>query len=425
MWLIEIKRFWRNGLVKINRTIRKQLFAVMAILLLILTGCGEEPQMVSDSVITDYAPEIDVEDSTDIEAESIAASYYDIYEEALEEKTLGSLEVMRKIINRLGEAGYSAVDSKNQVNMVGSEQVMRFCEKVDAKEKAMLTIIEVSYLGGFTKYDLQSEDGNIDSVQEYYQYDNGQLKKKSAGSYHVDWWQYTEEGYFMFSGTWFSEELYVLTLSSAEEHAAFRVQPLDEKCRELNRQYLLPISYEQNNMFITDWSEEDFGELNFYDIYDVFYPKMHAQYVPYTAADDLGEGTIYQIPKEEFENVIMTYFNIDSETLQSKTTSHSEDATYEYKPRGFYEVEYPEYPYSEVVSYSENSDGTITLMVNVVFPYEGISRVYAHEVVVRPMGDGGVQYVSNRIIPSESNYKETWHVDRLTEEEWEEYYGGE
>ena len=129
MWLIEIKRFWRNGLVKINRTIRKQLFAVMAILLLILTGCGEEPQMVSDSVITDYAPEIDVEESTDIEAESIAASYYDIYEEALEEKTLGSLEVMRKIINRLGEAGYSAVDSKNQVNMVGSEQVMRFCEK--------------------------------------------------------------------------------------------------------------------------------------------------------------------------------------------------------------------------------------------------------------------------------------------------------
>ena len=134
---------------------------------------------------------------------------------------------------------------------------------------------------------------------------------------------------------------------------------------------------------------------------------------------------VYQIPKEEFENVIMTYFNIDSETLQSKTTYHSEDATYEYKPRGFYEVEYPEYPYSEVVSYSENSDGTITLMVNVVFPYEGISRVYAHEVVVRPMGDGGVQYVSNRIIPSESNYKETWHVDRLTEEEWEEYYGGE
>ena len=129
--------------------------------------------------------------------------------------------------------------------------------------------------------------------------------------------------------------------------------------------------------------------------------------------------------KEEFESVIMTYFNIDSETLQSKTVYYSEDSTYEYKPRGFEEVEYPEYPYSEVVGFTENSDGTITLTANVVFPYAGDSKVYAHEVVVRPLEDGGVQYVSNRIIPSEDNYRETWHTPRLTLEEWEELYGGE
>lgn len=35
----------------------------------------------------------------------------------------------------------------------------------------------------------------------------------------------------MFSGVWFSEELYVLTLSGAEEHTALRVQPLDETYR--------------------------------------------------------------------------------------------------------------------------------------------------------------------------------------------------
>ncbi len=121
----------------------------------------------------------------------------------------------------------------------------------------------------------------------------------------------------------------------------------------------------------------------------------------------------------------MKYFNIDSETLQSKTVYYSEDSTYEYKPRGFEEVEYPEYPYSEVVDFTENSDGTITLIANVVFPYAGDSKVYAHEVVVRPLEDGGVQYVSNQIIPSEDNYEETWHTPRLTLEEWEELYGGE
>ena len=50
----------------------------------------------------------------------------------------------------------------------------------------------------------------------------------------------------------------------------------------------------------------------------------------------------------------------------------------------------------------------------------GNSKVFAHEVVVRPLENGGVQYVSNRIIPSEDNYRETWHTPRLTAEEWEE-----
>ena len=138
------------------------------------------------------------------------------------------------------------------------------------------------------------------------------------------------------------------------------------------------------------------------------------------------EAMSEKITSEEVEKFLgMKYFNIDSETLQSKTIYDSENLTYEYKPRGFEEVEYPEYPYSEVVGFTENNDGTITLTANVVFPYAGDSKVYAHEVVVRPLEDGGVQYVSNRIIPSEDNYRETWHTPRLTLEEWEELYGGE
>ena len=44
--------------------------------------------------------------------------------------------------------------------------------------------------------------------------------------------------------------------------------------------YLAPISFEQNNMFIVDWSEDDFGELNFYDMYDILYQKENGEYVP-------------------------------------------------------------------------------------------------------------------------------------------------
>lgn len=403
--------FWKVGLM-----------AISFMLMLSVSGCSDTPPeetQVDETVVeVQTIPE-------NSQAEEIIDICVDLYEKAVEENKIADLEMIRSIVNRLGENGYPAVDSKNQIDMTEAEQVVRFCDMVDNKEEAELTILEVSYLGGFVKYDLQTKDGNVDVVRSYYKYENGNIQREVIGSYQAEYWNYTEDGYLVFSGNWYSEELYILTAGLVEENTALRVQPLDETYRELGRKYLLPISFEQNNMFLVDWNEDDFGDLNFYDMYDILYPKVNGQYVPYVADDNLGVGAVYRIPKDEFESVIMKYFNIDSETLQSKTIYYSEDETYEYKPRGFYEVEYPEYPYSEVVGFTENSDGTITLTANVVFPYAGDSKVYAHEVVVRPLEDGGVQYVSNRIIPSEDNCGETWHTPRLTAEEWEELYGGE
>lgn len=372
--------------------------------------------------------EVDAQDITEQSQENdeeIISICTDLYEEAAERNQLTELDTIRSIVNCFGENGYPAVDIQNQIGMTNAEQVERFCEMVDAQEEAEITIIQIDYLGGFVKYDLQTENGSVDVTRSYYKYENGVIQKTFTGSYQAEKWNYTEEGYLMFSGIYFSEELYALTLSNAEEFTALRVESLDEKCREMTQKYLLPIGFERNNMFIVDWSENDFGELDFYDMYDILYRKIHREYVPYSIDGNLGDNEVYRIPKDEFESIIKSYFNIDSETLQSKTVYHSEDDTYEYKPRGFEEAEYPEYPYSEVVGFKENSDGTLTLTANVVFPYIGDSKIYVHEVVVRSLEDGGVQYVSNRIIPSEENYSETWHTPRLTAEEWEELYGGE
>ena len=404
--------FWKSGLAVIS-----------FVLMLSVSGCSDAPpeeDTVSETVIDiQTIPEEPQEN-----AEEIINICIDFYKKAAEENKIADLETIRSIVNCLGENGYPAVDSRNQVNMTDPEKVVEFCGKVDAQEEAEITILEVSYLGGFVKYDLHTKDGNVDVVRSYYKYENGDIQREVTGSYQAEYWNYTEDGYLMFSGVWFSEELYVLTLSGAEEHTALRVQPLDEIYRELSRKYLLPIGFEQNNMFIVDWSEDDFGELNFYDMFDLLYPKVYGTNIPYVADDNLGVGAVYQIPKDDFERVILPYFDIDSETLQSKTIYNAEDKTYEYKPRGFEEVEYPEYPYSEVIGFTENGDGTLTLTANVVFPYVGDSKVYAHEVVVRPLENGGVQYVSNRIIPSEDNCEETWHTPRLTAKEWDEIYGG-
>ena len=405
-------QYWRIGFI-----------AISIMILLSVPGCGDthlEDEQVVESEIAVQDQQQNVKDNED----EIIEICSQLYKKASEENKIADLEMIRIIVNQFGENGYPAVDSRNQIDMTEAEQVEWFCEMVDTQEEAEITIIEVSYLGGFVKYDLETKDGNVDVVRSYYKYENGNMKREVTGSYQAEYWNYTEDGYLMFSGVWFSEELYVLALSGAEEHTALRVQPLDETYRELSRKYLLPIGFEQNNMFIVDWSEDDFGELNFYDMFDLLYPKVYGTNIPYVADDNLGVGAVYQIPKDDFERVILPYFDIDSETLQSKTIYNAEDKTYEYKPRGFEEVEYPEYPYSEVIGFTENGDGTLTLTANVVFPYVGDSKVYAHEVVVRPLENGGVQYVSNRIIPSEDNCEETWHTPRLTAKEWDEIYGG-
>ena len=406
-----------------KRGMGMRLCMIQILLSCTISGCSD----TSTEEIQVDDPFIEVQEATENSqenAEEIIEICVDLYKEAAEQNKIADLDMIRSIVNRLGENGYPAVDSRNQIDMTEAEQVEWFCEMVDTQEEAEITIIEVSYLGGFVKYDLETKDGNVDVVRSYYKYENGNMKREVTGSYQAEYWNYTEDGYLMFSGVWFSEELYVLTLSGAEEHTALRVQPLDETYRELSRKYLLPIGFEQNNMFIVDWSEDDFGELNFYDMFDLLYPKVYGTNIPYVADDNLGVGAVYQIPKDDFERVILPYFDIDSETLQSKTIYNAEDKTYEYKPRGFEEVEYPEYPYSEVIGFTENGDGTLTLTANVVFPYVGDSKVYAHEVVVRPLENGGVQYVSNRIIPSEDNCEETWHTPRLTAKEWDEIYGG-
>ena len=419
----KIKQFWKTGLNEKNR--KYHLFAMISMIMLILTGCSDETPEILDMEITQADNEEHFSNENDsVGAERIEEILSDIYDEAIGTNTLGSLDIMRRMVIRLGENGYVAVDSGNQVDMTQAEHALEFCEAVDEKEAAELTIIVIMEMG-IRKFDLKTEDGKVNIVRGYYQYNqNGCLKNRSTVSYPADFWQYTEEGYLIFEGSYFSDESYILTLSDTSEHTMLRILPLDEKCREYNRKYILPVGYEQNNLFLCSWSEGDFGDLDFYDLFDRFYPMMHSQPVPYIADENLGVGTVYQVPEELFENVIGEYFNMDSETLRSKTTYISELAAYEYRPRGFYEVEYPDIAYPEVVGYTENDDGTVTLNINAVYPNGNMSKEFSHTTVIRPLSEDSFQYVSNEINLPEEDYDIWWHSNRLTEEEWKEVYGG-
>lgn len=379
-------------------------------------------------VETELPAETDVGEQTSFDEEK-SLHIIDISLAAMGTQTENTSETklakIERVIQRLEEQGYAAIDSKNQINMVCADQAIDFCQAVEEKgqDDFMLTVISDTFQ--WIIYDFHCADGAVTVARNIYQYEDGDMQLEDSAVYTASDWKYTAEGYIMFSGSWYSEAYYLFALSDMQEKVALRVLPLDEKCRALNEAYMMPIGYVKNNMFLVDWSEDDFSTLDFYDLFDIFYHQIYGKEVPYEPSDNLGVGTVYQIPKVEFEHIMMAYLNIDSETLQQKTLYHTDTRTYEYRPRGFYEAEYPEHPYPEVVDYTENTDGTITLLVNVVFPYEGLSKVFSHEVVVRPLENDGVQYVSNHVIPSEDNIEESWYKPRLTLAEWAEVYGAE
>ena len=119
----KIKKFWKAGLTEKNRI--SSLFIVAGIAASVMAGCSNELPEVPENreTVVDHEVYPSSEDDFD-NAESIAAVYRDIYDEAVETNTLGSPETLRRIVARLGENGYVAVDSENQVDMAGAEQAI-------------------------------------------------------------------------------------------------------------------------------------------------------------------------------------------------------------------------------------------------------------------------------------------------------------
>ncbi len=187
---------------------------------------------------------------------------------------------------------------KDQVDMVHSEQVETYCEKAKRGESADVVIYSVIEQGGVVRYELHTDGDDMDAIVSTVRWTDNKPCMIYYHKFKVHSWKYTEKGYF------FIEEYHPPGFDGPPGEKGFRVKPLDQKLRELNQKYVLPIGYRLNNMLITNWKEEDYSNLNFYDLYELKYPSIYGKEIPYA----MKEGVEYQIPKEEFESVLQTLF---------------------------------------------------------------------------------------------------------------------
>ena len=78
----------------------------------------------------------------------------------------------------------------------------------------------------------------------------------------------------------------------------------------------------------------------------------------------------------------------------SQTEKHIEN-TEKNLAEMIYASPYP--PFGEVVDYTKNADGTITLIVDGVWPDYNSDLAFRNTVVVQPFEDGTFRYLSNSI----------------------------
>ena len=324
---------------------------------------------------------------------------------------------VQRIIERLGSNGYIAIDSENKIDMTNADEMRQFINFQESGAQAEIRVFQIFYSGGVNILSISAYEGNINIIQRFYAFQDGHLVEGAKSEFEATYFEYTDEGYLMIEGSYHSPELYVLTMSEEEEHIALRAWPLDKECRKLCEKYLEPISYAMNNMFITNWNEDDYGYLDFYDVFEQFYKETYGINCPYIMNDNLSVGNEYEIQAEEFENVIMQHFRISPNELHSLLKFDADKNVYTYRPRGFGEFDYAQIPYPEVVAYKENDDGSLELSVNAVYPNDNTSKLFSTKVTVIEE-DGKIYYLSNEILGDEE-LNLWWHTDRLTEDDRE------
>lgn len=101
----------------------------------------------------------------------------------------------------------------------------------------------------------------------------------------------------------------------------------------------------------------------------------------------------WKIPAEEYERIMTTYFPVSVEQLREHCGYAEGSNSYEYEM--IYASPYP--PFGEVVDYTKNADGTITLIVDGVWPDYNSDLAFRNTVVVLPFEDGTFRYLSNSI----------------------------
>ena len=320
-----------------------------------------------------------IQDQVLLAAESVGEIYKNVivpdapnYSSGVAEFTA---EQRKAVVEQLESAGLVSVEK--DTDMQNPDEIERFWAEYQKGQNSMVTVYEIhqdGVIGSITfihrNHKLQTyyvgvrwKEGGVPEIQGISVSDVAEIKL-------------TEKGFFIYAYE------YIIPHASLRQY--WRIKPLSEKCKELTEKYISGLSYVNYNLLVTNWDAEN--------VEDILMPCMYEDiYRVYTGENLKTED--WKIPAEEYERVMTTYFPVSVEQLRENCGYDETSDSYKYEM--IYARPYP--PFGEVVDYTENTDGTITLFVDGVWPDYNSDQAFRNVIVVEPFEDGTFRYLSNSI----------------------------
>ena len=333
----------------------------------------------SDDCLLSETEKQQIQDQVLLAAESVGEIYKDVivpdapnYSSGVAEFTA---EQRKAVVEQLGSAGLVSVEK--DTDMQNPDEIERFWAEYQKGQNSMVTVYEIhqdGVIGSITfihrNHKLQTyyvgvrwKEGGVPEIQGISVSDVAEIKL-------------TEKGFFIYAYE------YIIPHASLRQY--WRIKPLSEKCKELTEKYISGLSYVNYNLLVTNWDAEN--------VEDILMPCMYEDIYRVYTGENLKTDD-WKIPAEEYERVMTTYFPVSVDQLRENCGYDETSDSYKYEM--IYASPYP--PFGEVVDYTENTDGTITLFVDGVWPDYNSDQAFRNVIVVEPFEDGTFRYLSNSI----------------------------
>lgn len=284
-------------------------------------------------------------------------------------------DLIYDVVDILGSSGL--ICFADDTNMYNYQLFQSFYRKyTDGGGRDYICVYRVNRDASVTEMTFVYDDSRIQMIFNTAKFENHDWKFIATGIRDLKDMKLTEKGYFIYT---YSN---IIAHGGLKEY--FRVSPLTDECRELTRKYVYGLSYVNYNMLVIDWDESNAS--------DILVPCMFDDiYRLYTGENLKPDGG--WIDADKYESVMLSMFPVTVTELRDKCDYNPEKDSYRYHV--ILGKQYP--PFGEVVDYSYNDDGTVSLIVDAVWADKGSDIAFRNTLTVKPEEDGTFKYMSNHI----------------------------